>query len=86
MKSFSFSTLILVLVGIFCSFSIANAAVSASGSPSMDVFRFNDPKPGDVYNYDDVIWNHVEGQDGKDVELVQTNANLMVYIQHPELG
>ncbi|KAG0209101.1 hypothetical protein BGX28_000118 [Mortierella sp. GBA30] len=80
MKANSFSALVLVLVGLLCALSITDAAAS-SGSSSSDVFRFNYPKPGAVYNYDDVIWSHVEGQDGKDTELVRTNANLTLYVQ-----
>lgn len=81
MKAISFSALILVLIGILCSFSIADAAASASESESLDVFWFNFPEPGAVYDHDDAVWSHVVGQDGMDAHLVQTNANLTVYIQ-----
>jgi hypothetical protein len=81
MKVISSSALILVLIGVLCAFSIVDAAVSMSGSLSSDVFRFNYPKPGAVYDYDDVVWSHVEGQDGKDAELVRSNATLVLYVQ-----
>ncbi|KAF9380440.1 hypothetical protein CPB97_008354 [Podila verticillata] len=81
MKSISSSALILVLIGVLCAFSIADATVSAPGSLSSDVFRFNYPKPGAVYDYDEPVWSHVEGQDGKDAELVRTNATVTLYVQ-----
>ncbi|KAF9309690.1 hypothetical protein BG003_009455 [Podila horticola] len=81
MKAISSYALVLVLIGVLCAFSVADATVSVSGSFSSDVFRFNYPKPGAVYDYDDAVWSHVEGQDGKDAELVRTNATLVLYVQ-----
>ncbi|KAG0015572.1 hypothetical protein BGZ82_001360 [Podila clonocystis] len=81
MKAISSSALILVLIGVLCAFSLADASMSMSEPLSSDVFRFNYPKPGAVYDYNEPVWSHVEGQDGKDAELVRSNATLVLYVQ-----
>jgi len=78
MKVCSFPTLILVAVSALCSFSAADATAPPSSS---DVFQFDFPKPGAVYDYNDVVWSHVQGQEGKDAELLRNNATVTLYVQ-----